>query len=458
MSNIDFSDLDSMFEGLDDPTPVQKKETKKAEKTAPANQPKETIKQNGTATGANAISLLQSGQAKMSQIGIEMNNLFVERDQLIKLMQLALVTGTNLLMLGPPGTAKSQITYELCSRIEDANYFQWMLNKTSDPSEILGSFSVKEMENDKFMRVTKGKLPEAHIAFMDEVFKSNAPTLNALLTIMNEHIFYNDGQAVPVPLITMIGASNEPPEDDSLAAMYDRFIFRMNVQYISDAANKKRMHANYIDQRAGLLGLANKATITLDELVALQEASKTMKVPKDIINQFIRLINDLDRQAIHLSDRRQNECFKVMQGSAVLRGATQVGLDDFKSLIYVLWEKEEHIPIIESAILKMVNPYDDRFKELKDNFNQIRNDINNVSDSSEKARKSIESKGVIEKLVVKTNKLINDASKNGKETAEFEDFKNEMVKFNQDMIAAALGASMGGLGNGNNSGKDAFQF
>jgi MoxR-like ATPase len=210
------------------------------------------------------------------------------------------------------------------------------------------------------------------------------------------------------------------------------------------------MHANYLDQRAGLLGLAAKTTITLAELQALQDATKVMKVPKDVINQFIRLINDLDRQAIHVSDRRQNECFKVMQGSAVLRNAKQVGLDDFRSLVYVLWEKEEHIPIIESTILKMVNPYDDRFKELKDNFAQIRNDINNVTDSSEKARKSIESKGVIEKLVTKTNKLINDASKNGKETTEFEEFKAEMVKFNQDMIAAALGTSLG-----NNNG---FQF
>lgn len=88
-----------------------------------------------------------------------------------------------------------------------------MLNKTSDPSEVFGPFSVKAMENDKFLRITTGKLPEAHIAFMDEVFKSNAPTLNALLTIMNEHIFYNDGKPQPVPLISMFGASNEPPED-----------------------------------------------------------------------------------------------------------------------------------------------------------------------------------------------------------------------------------------------------
>lgn len=444
-TNLDFSDFDDMFAdmGLEKATEQQLNNEKNVT-AKPVSASTETV----SITPVNAPlnpAVLQSAQAKMSQIFVEMNNLFVERDELIKLMELAIVTGTNLLMLGPPGTAKSAITYELCGRIENANYFQWMLNKTSDPSEILGPFSVKEMENDKFMRITTGKLPEAHIAFMDEVFKSNAPTLNALLTIMNEHIFYNDGKPVEVPLISMFGASNEPPEDESLDAMYDRFIFRMNVQYIHDAANKKRMHSNYVDNRAGLLNLVNKTTITLEEVQALQAAAKTVKVPKDIINKFIRLISDLDRQAVHISDRRQNECFKVMQGSAVLAGRNSVTLDDFKSLVYVLWEKEEHIPLIESSILKMVNPYDDRFKELKENFNQVKTDIESITDSSQKSKKAIESKGVIEKIASKTNKLINEATKNGKDVAEFIEFRDNMVKYNQELINAALGTSFGSL-------------
>ena len=444
-TNLDFSDFDDMFAdmGLEKATEQQLNNEKNVT-AKPVSASTETVSIAPVNAPLNP-AVLQSAQAKMSQIFVEMNNLFVERDELIKLMELAIVTGTNLLMLGPPGTAKSAITYELCGRIENANYFQWMLNKTSDPSEILGPFSVKEMENDKFMRITTGKLPEAHIAFMDEVFKSNAPTLNALLTIMNEHIFYNDGKPVEVPLISMFGASNEPPEDESLDAMYDRFIFRMNVQYIHDAANKKRMHSNYVDNRAGLLNLVNKTTITLAEVQALQAAAKTVKVPKDIINKFIRLISDLDRQAVHISDRRQNECFKVMQGSAVLAGRNSVTLDDFKSLVYVLWEKEEHIPLIESSILKMVNPYDDRFKELKENFNQVKTDIESITDSSQKSKKAIESKGVIEKIASKTNKLINEATKNGKDVAEFIEFRDNMVKYNQELINAALGTSFGSL-------------
>ena len=444
-TNLDFSDFDDMFAdmGLEKATEQQLNNEKNVT-AKPVLASTETVSIAPVNAPLNP-AVLQSAQAKMSQIFVEMNNLFVERDELIKLMELAIVTGTNLLMLGPPGTAKSAITYEMCGRIENANYFQWMLNKTSDPSEILGPFSVKEMENDKFMRITTGKLPEAHIAFMDEVFKSNAPTLNALLTIMNEHIFYNDGKPVEVPLISMFGASNEPPEDESLDAMYDRFIFRMNVQYIHDAANKKRMHSNYVDNRAGLLNLVNKTTITLEEVQALQAAAKAVKVPKDIINKFIRLISDLDRQAVHISDRRQNECFKVMQGSAVLAGRNSVTLDDFKSLVYVLWEKEEHIPLIESSILKMVNPYDDRFKELKENFNQVKTDIESITDSSQKSKKAIESKGVIEKIASKTNKLINEATKNGKDVTEFIEFRDNMVKYNQELINAALGTSFGSL-------------
>lgn len=448
----DFHDFDQLFADFGLPAQAQAQPVAKEVKSEATATPVATGSNGGITnviaqTGMTGIdpAVLQSAQAKMQRIGAEMNNLFVEREELIKLMQLAVCTGTNLLMLGPPGTAKSQITQELCSRIEQANYFQWMLNKTSDPSEILGSFSVKEMENDRFLRITKGKLPEAHIAFMDEVFKSNAPTLNTLLTIMNEHIFYNDGLANPVPLISMFGASNEGPEDETLDALYDRFIFRMNVQYVHDAANKKRMHANYIDSRAGLLGLAGKTTITLEEVQTLQEAAKNVKVTKDLVNKFIRLIADLERQAIHVSDRRQNECFKVMQGNAVLNARNQVCLDDFKSLVYVLWEKEEHIPIIESTILKMVNPYDDKFKELTTTFGQVKRDIDNVTNPQDKTKKSIESKATIEKLVSKVNRLINEASKNGRDVTDFTQFRDEMIRYNQELIANALGTNFPGF-------------
>lgn len=253
----------------------------------------------------------------------------------------------------------------MCSRIDNSNYFEWLLNKSSDPAELLGTFSIKGMENDQFKRMTAGKLPEANIAFIDEVYKCNSPTLNALLSIMNEHVFFNDGKPVDVPLISMFAASNEPPEDDSLLAMHDRFLFRIEVEYVHDAANKKRMFNNYIYDRAGVATNKAHTTITVEELEALQAKARTIPVPKAIINKFISLMNGLQKNAtISISDRRANECFKVLQGSALLNGRNKVGLDDFNALKYVLWEKKEDIDTIGAEISKIVNPYDEEFAKF----------------------------------------------------------------------------------------------
>ena len=207
-----FEDFEDLFSDLGNPANNAEAEQGVTAKPVAATANKSSV----TIENTNNSNLITGAQAKISMIKREMNDLFVERDAVIDCLMYALVSGQSLLMLGNPGTAKSAITYELCNRIENGNYFQWMLNKTSDPSEILGPFSIKEMENDKFMRITTGKLPEAHIAFIDECFKANAPVLNILLPIMNEKIFYNDGKPNPIPLMTMIGASNEGPEDKSI--------------------------------------------------------------------------------------------------------------------------------------------------------------------------------------------------------------------------------------------------
>ena len=439
---MNFNDVDDLFADFDY-TPTEKQQPtsnvtmKKAE---PA--PVEITFNDAT----NQLELVQSGQVKINQIGVELNNAFVEREDIIKNMLLSLITNSNVLLYGAPGTAKSLLTQELCSRIEGGNYFQWMLNKTTDPSEILGPFSVKKMEEDKFMRITTGKLPEAHVAFLDECYKSNSPCLNALLTIMNEHIFYNDGKPVPIPLMTVIGASNELPEDDTLAALHDRFLFRMKVNYVNDASNKKRMHSNYINTRSGRLHSTGKTTITIDELKALNNAAKNVNVSKDIVNTFIRLISTLNRNAIYVSDRRQNECFKILQGSAVLNSRSNVVLEDFKSLIYVLWEKESDLETIEREILKMVNPYDDKFKEITAQFDQIKKDIESCSTEDLKLKKSIEAKTAIERLTTKLNKLINDAVKNGRDVTDFAEFKDKMVDFNNANMSKMLGTTLlGGL-------------
>jgi MoxR-like ATPase len=93
----------------------------------------------------------------------------------------------------------------------------------------------KALEDDRYERLTEGYLPSAEVAFLDEVFKANSAILNTLLGLLHERQFDNGSQRLPVPLVCLVGASNEQPQDDSLLAFYDRFLLRVPVQPVDDA-------------------------------------------------------------------------------------------------------------------------------------------------------------------------------------------------------------------------------
>ena len=384
---------------------------------------------------------------KIDNIKNEMNQIIFEREEVINDMILALITGQSVLMLGEPGTGKSHLTYELCSRIDNAKYFQWLLNRTSDPSEILGPFSIKEMENDKFIRVTDGKLPEAQVAFIDEIYKANEPILNTLLPIINEKIFYNDGKPIDIPLISLFAASNELPEEgEGLEALHDRLLFRVYVNYISDTSNKIKLFETYVNNRNNGINNVNnqiKTTISIDEIKTLQEEACKVTITKKVINAFIKLIKALEKNNIIISDRRQNECLKILQASALLNGRKQIATDDFTALTDVLWNDKENIQFVREQINKAANPYEEKLREYTAKFNEVKNDITNTQDVNEKTRKSIEAKGSFETIIRKLNTAINDAPKGNKSIKDLTELRDSIIAYNQQLMKESLGIDLG---------------
>ena len=264
----------------------------------------------------------------------ELKQLFIERDEVVDGALLALISGQHLLLIGPPGTAKSMLAKELCRRI-DGSYFEWLLTKFTTPEEIFGPVSLPALEQGRFERVTAHKLPESEVAFLDEIFKANSAILNSLLTILNERRFYQGTQVIDVPLRTLVAASNELPEEDELAALYDRFLLRFTVGYVERDDHFKSLLT--MDE-----SVPDKVT-TLDQeaLSELRTRIDSIALGKGILAELTEIRSRLTSAGVLASDRRYRQSLRVLKAAALLEGREQVTHRDLIWLEHMLWNDPE---------------------------------------------------------------------------------------------------------------------
>lgn len=386
-----------------------------------------------------SVSLIKQAAAKLSAIEREMNNLFLEREDEIRSIIVGLVSGRHVLLLGPPGTGKSALAYELASRLDGANYFQTLLNQTTDPSELLGPFSLKELENDRFVRRPAGRLPEAHVAFIDEIYKGNSAALNILLPILNERIWYNDGKPSPVPLEFVIAASNEEPQDDNLGAFHDRFPFRHWVDYVRDAGNQAKMIRLNVERRnPNSLYNAKKTTISLQELHSLRAFAQTVTVSDAVIQAFQGVTLQLEKKGIVISDRRKAVCFELIQANAALEGRNNALTDDFMPLIPVLWQRKDDLAMVQTEVLKLANPFEEKMRRLLDQARQMYDDTMAQTKPADKANKAIDTRDNLAKMEKQVEKMIKEALSQGRDTSKLERAKQQINDLNTDVIQKCL--------------------
>lgn len=370
--------------------------------------------------------------AKLGEIRDQLNRAFLERAELIDGSLAALLSHNHLLLIGPPGTAKSMLADELCARIEGANYFQWLLTRFSTPEELFGAVSLKGLEQDDYRRVTTHKLPEAHIAFLDEIFKANSSILNALLTLINERIFHNGRERIPTPLITMFGASNELPDEEELSALYDRFMFRFITAYITEDFHFLKM----LDGAAA----ETRTTLSFSELNQLAETVATVKVPGAILNEIAELRRILAREHIVVSDRRWKNSLDVLRAHAIIFGRSVVIEDDLMFLEHVLWKDPEERPKVTELLRRLVRGYEEEARELLIQSQELRDYAQRPWESNElRDRAVVEAHTKIANILVKFETLLREASDAGRTIPGADAMRSEVREIQQAMLRRSMG-------------------
>lgn len=387
----------------------------------------ETQSKNNKIISINKDNKILEITDQLHSIESELNSLYFERKDVIRNMIISTIAKQNMFLIGLPGTAKSELINEFSSRIEDCKYFSWLFNKTSDPSEIFGTFSIKQMENDRFVRITKGKMPEAHIVFCDEIYKANEPMLNSLLTLMNERIFYNDGLPVKTPTISIFGASNEEPDSESLSALHDRFAIKMNVEYIKDSNLKLQMLKTYSNDDI------EKTAITLEDLYILQEQVNHIEISDEILYQLILITNKLASMDIIVSDRKLKQSIKILKANALLKNKTSVSESEFDVLSYVYSDGVNNIDEVKKVIESYHKNFNNEFKTLKSEYEHLRNSFQfNVS-----SEKALNLKLDLSRLINKANDLLKFAESKPQQN-KINTFVKEVDTYSKEIIQKLL--------------------
>lgn len=272
----------------------------------------------------------ETASSKLQALRDDLMRRFPERQAVIDGCLISAVAAEHVLIIGPPGTAKSALARAIAQAF-GARYFERLLTKFSLPDEVFGPVSLRALEQDKYERVIDNKLPTVEFGFIDECFKANSAILNSLLTLMNERKFHNGDAPMNCPLVTMFGASNELPDGLDLEALSDRFMMKFEVKYITQAANFRTMLKSAED--------VPSAQLTMDALRAIQKEVAEVKVTDATIDGLIAIRGVCETEGITASDRRWKKCQRLVQASAWLMGNAETNPEDLAILVDILWRE-----------------------------------------------------------------------------------------------------------------------
>jgi MoxR-like ATPase len=283
---------------------------------------------------------------------------FLDKDEVVRLLIISVLAGEHMVIIGPPGTAKSAMI-RMFARLLDTRYFEYLLTRFTEPNELFGPVDIRAFREGTYTRKIDNMIPQAEIVFLDEVFKSNSAILNSLLTLLNERRYTNGANAVDVPLISVFGASNEVPNDETLEAIFDRFLLRV----LSDNLDSYHFHQliakglmNEVERLTGA-DHQQQAKLRRQDLTELRQIFPSrMRFSDEFLTTYKGLIFQIRSEGISVSDRRVIKFLKLFAASAMFEGREQATDADFFILKHI-WNNLDQREILEEIVGPVVERY-----------------------------------------------------------------------------------------------------
>jgi len=343
---------------------------------------------------------------KLRELLAELEKPFVGRSEEARLLVLSLVSGEHVLLIGEPGTAKSALARRLADLVK-ARFFKYLLTRFTEPDELFGPLDINALREGRYVRVTRGKLPEADIAFIDEIFNANSAVLNMLLTLMNERIVYDGYSEIRIPLLTLISASNNVPDEPELQAIYDRFLIRHFFKPVSEDLWGKLIDASWLIEQGVYQDV--KPVVTIEEVKAA--SSLVFKVDVGGVKEkLLKLYAVLEDQGVHLTDRRKGKALKVIAANTLLDGRMKAVEEDLFTLKYIAPRDREEAEKVYSILLDEVEAREKHLRELSEIEANIREAKAYILRSPELDPRLLDYLRSFETLRDKLEKLARDAS------------------------------------------------
>ena len=321
---------------------------------------------------------------RFKQLLGEMNRGIYEKETEISLSLLAALAGESIILLGPPGVAKSMVARQLKTAFREAQSFEYLMSRFSTPDEIFGPVSIQKLKtSDTYERAVEGYLPTADVVFLDEIWKAGPAIQNTLLTVINEKIFRNGNREMHLPLKLLEAASNElPAKGEGLEALWDRFVIRIESRPIKLEKNFRAMLLEVKSEERGVKkqssvaeGKANSNAITAEEYAEWTERIGKIGVKIEVldaisaIRKSLRAVNvdeAAERRNIYVSDRRWKNIVRLLRTSAFMQDREEVDICDLLPIYHCLWQEPEERDAIRSIVIRaLFAPFAERLVEMK---------------------------------------------------------------------------------------------